>query len=59
MLKGVLVLIAMTIIASSYSALADDEKPVTAATIPGLKSGRSRRKLPTSKNINSSYAQDR
>ena len=43
--------IALTIVVSSYGALADDEKPVSAASIPELKSGRSRRKLPTSMNI--------
>ena len=44
-------LIALTFAVSSYGAPADDEKPASAASIPELKSGRSRRKLPTSMNI--------
>ena len=43
--------IALTFVVSSYGAPADDEKPVSAASILELKSGRSRRKLPTSMNI--------
>ena len=44
-------LIALTFVVSSYGVPADDEKPASAASIPELKSGRSRRKLPTSMNI--------
>ena len=39
-------LIALTVAVSSYDAPADDEKPVSVASIPELKSGRNRHKLP-------------
>jgi len=48
MLKGVLVFLILAVVASNFVALADDEKPASAASIPELKSGRNRRKLPTS-----------
>jgi len=49
MSKGVLLFFILAAFIANYAALADDEKQVSsAASIPGLKSGRNRRKLPTS-----------